>query len=211
MTPPTIAVKLSALFAIAALGSSLASGQGATAPPVAKPAVKQGAAPRVKPFEVAGTFTYFHTNGPPGGCGCISMYGASGSGAYYLARNFAFVADLSFVHQGNVNGTGKSLNFASYLFGGRIPVPVPHTRIVPFGQIMVGFTHDSGPIALVSASNYQDSNVPSMSAGGGVDVRLTPHLTLRAGEVEYVLTRFLNGVNSRQNNFRINSGVAVRF
>jgi peptidoglycan-associated lipoprotein len=214
MTPPNTAIKLFALLALAITGSavagSTASAQSAATPPVANPpAVTPVDAPVVNPIELAGAFTYLHTNAPPGGCGCISMVGGSGSAAYYYGPHFALVTDVSYVHNGNANNTGKSLNFASYLFGARVPVPLQHTRFIPFGQILLGVTHDSGPIAQASASSY--NTVIAAEFGGGLDYRLTPHLTLRAVQAEYLLTRFANGVNDRQNNLRIDSGVAVRF
>ena len=211
MNLPTISIKISTLLVLSVVGASIASAQGTTAAPVTSPGVAPVAAAVVNPIEVAGTFTYLHTNAPPSGCGCFSMYGGSGSAAYYYGPHFALVADISYVHQGNVNNTGKSLNFASYLFGARVPMPLDHARVIPFGQVLLGVTHDSGPIAQVSATNFLYANVVSASAGGGLDYRLTPHLTLRAVEVEYLLTRFPNGVNSRQNNLKINSGFAVRF
>jgi peptidoglycan-associated lipoprotein len=63
-------------------------------------------------LEVAGTFTYVHTNAPPGGCGCFSMFGGSGSGAYYAGRHFAFVGEFSTVTQDNVDGTNNRLTIA---------------------------------------------------------------------------------------------------
>ena len=42
-----------------------------------------------------------------------------------------------------------------------------------------------------------------MTAGGGLDIGLTEHIMLRAIQADYYLTHFDNGVNTRQNNFRI--------
>jgi len=207
MPPPTIAIKLSALLAIALLGLKIASGQTTPATSIAGPST----AVLAKPIEAAGTFAYLHTNAPPGGCGCFSMYGGSGSAAYYYSPYFALVADFSFVHQGNVNNTGKSLSFSSYLFGARVPVPLHHARIVPFGQVLLGVTHDSGAVAQVSATNFQNASVVTAAGGGGLDYRLTPRLTVRTVQVDYLITQFPNGVNNRQNDLRINSGLALRF
>jgi len=199
MTLPTINIKLSALFAIALMGSTIGHGQ-------------SNAAAGVKnPIEAAGTFTYVHTNAPPGGCGCFSMYGFGGSGAYYYGPHFALVGDVSFVHTSNADNTAQGLSFTSYLFGARVPVPLHHAHIVPFGQILIGATHESGPFAHVPATNFQNDSEFSAAGGGGLDYRLTPHLTLRTFQVEYLLTRFSNGVNSRQNNLRLESGLAARF
>ena len=199
MTLTTSKIKLSALLAVALMGSTIGHGQNTAAGDVKNP------------IEVAGTFTYVHTNAPPGGCGCIPMYGGSGSGAYYYGPHFALVADISFVHTGNADNTDQGLSFTSYLFGARVPVPLHHARIVPFGQILIGVTHESGPFAHVVATSFQDDSEISAAGGAGLDYRLTPHLTVRTIQVEYLLTRFPNGLNSRQNNLRLESGLVARF
>jgi peptidoglycan-associated lipoprotein len=199
MNLPTLHLKLSALVAVALMGSTTGHAQ------------SQATADVKDPIEVAGTFTYVHTNAPPGGCGCFSMYGVSGSGAYYYGPHFALIGDVSFVHTGNAGNTNLGLSFTSYLVGARVPVPLHHARIVPYGQIMIGVTRESGPFAHVAATSQQNDSEFSGAAGAGLDYRLTPHLTLRTFQVEYLLTRFPNGLNSRQNNLRLQSGVAVRF
>jgi hypothetical protein len=50
-----------------------------------------------------------------------------------------------------------------------------------------------------------------MTAGGGFDLPLSRHLILRPIQAEYLMTRLPNGVNDRQNNILITTGVAVRF
>jgi peptidoglycan-associated lipoprotein len=199
MTLPTIYIRLSALIAVALMGSTIGHGQSTPA---------AAASNRI---EAAGTFTYVHTNAPPGGCGCFSMYGVSGSGAYYYGPHFALVADVSFVHTGNADNTAQGLSFTSYLVGARLPLPLHHARIVPFGQILIGVTHESGSFAHVPATGFQNDSEFSAAGGAGLDYRLTPRLTMRTIEVEYLLTRFPNGLNSRQNDLRLESGLAMRF
>jgi peptidoglycan-associated lipoprotein len=162
-------------------------------------------------LEVAGTFTYVHTNAPPGGCGCFSMFGGSGSGAYYAGRHFAFVGEFSTVTQDNVDGTNNRLTIASYLFGARVPVPLHHGRFVPYGQALVGIAHDTGPVAHLSGSLLYTHNVIAASLGGGLDYRITRQITFRAAEVDYFPTGFPNNLGNRQNNTRVSSGVAARF
>jgi peptidoglycan-associated lipoprotein len=199
MTLPTLNLKLSALFAVAFLGPAIGHTQSTPTADVKNP------------IEAAGTFTFVRTNAPPGGCGCFAMYGGSGSVAYYYGPHFALVADLSFVHRGNVDNTGQFLSFSSYLFGARVPVPLRHTRLVPFGQALIGVTRESGTFAQVAATNFQNDSQVSAAGGAGLDYRLNPQVTLRTFQVEYLLTRFPNGLNGRQNNLRLETGVALRF
>ena len=199
MNLPITARRLSVLLALALTGTHFAAGQSTPAATVATP------------LEVDGTFSYVHTNAPPGGCGCFDLFGGSGSAAYYYGAHFALVGDVSFVHRGNVDNTGQFLSFSSYMVGARVPVPLHRMRITPYGQILIGVTRESGTFAHVVATSFQNDTEFSAAGGGGLDYRLTPRITLRAIQAEYLLTRFPNGVNGRQNNLRLESGVALRF
>jgi len=50
-----------------------------------------------------------------------------------------------------------------------------------------------------------------MTAGGGVDFRISEHFAIRPVQAEYFLTQFTDGANNRQNNFRYSAGIAFRF
>lgn len=50
-----------------------------------------------------------------------------------------------------------------------------------------------------------------MTAGGGVDVRISRHISFRPVETEYFLTKTPDGLNNRQNNFRLGVGIVLRF
>jgi hypothetical protein len=50
-----------------------------------------------------------------------------------------------------------------------------------------------------------------MTVGGGVDVRVSKHVSIRAVNAEYFLTKIPDGLNQRQNNFRLGAGIVLRF
>jgi outer membrane immunogenic protein len=161
--------------------------------------------------EVGLTYSYVHTNAPPSSCGCFSMNGGSGSFAFDFTKRLAGVADFSAVHAGNVDSTGLDLTLTSYLFGPRYSFHATGTRLVPYGQILVGGVHASGGFTPTNSTGAVASNAFAATVGGGVDFKLTHHLTLRPIQAEYFVTKLPNGVNDHQNNIRINSGVAIRF
>jgi hypothetical protein len=49
-----------------------------------------------------------------------------------------------------------------------------------------------------------------MTAGGGVDVGVSKHFAIRPAQAEYLLTKFADGNNDRQNNFRFGAGIVLR-
>jgi len=40
---------------------------------------------------------------------------------------------------------------------------------------------------------------------------VTRHMAIRLGQAEYLLTKFAEGSNNRQNNFRFETGIVLRF
>jgi len=58
--------------------------------------------------------------------------------------------------------------------------------------------------------DFSPQNVFAMTAGGGVDFKISEHIAIRPVQAEYFLTTFTDGGNNRQNNFRYSVGVVFR-
>jgi len=66
----------------------------------------------------------------------------------------------------------------------------------------------------VAASKSPSNNAFDFLIGGGNDILVTPKITIRPVQFEYLLTRFGNaftGGNNNQSNFRYQAGVVFRF
>jgi outer membrane immunogenic protein len=161
--------------------------------------------------EVALNYTFVRTNAPPGGCGCFSMNGGSASYAYHLSPQFAVVADIGAVHAGNVDASGRDLTLTTFLVGPRFSHPLKHNHLSPYAQILLGAVHATGGIAPTNSISASTSAAFTATIGGGLDARLTPHISIRTVQVEYFLTTLLNGADNHQNNLRVNSGVVFSF
>ena len=90
----------------------------------------------------------------------------------------------------------------SYLFGPRIYLR--RGRIRPFVQVFVG------PVWAEDGITFGSVTAFGMTAGGGIDVRVSRHIAIRPAQVEYFLTKFFDGNNNRQNNFRFGAGIVLR-
>ncbi len=161
--------------------------------------------------EIALNYTYLHTNAPPGGCGCFSMNGGSGSYAYHFGTQFAAVIEVGAVHASKIDASGLDLTLTSYLAGPRFFYRRPHTRFVPYGQVLLGAVRATGGLAPANAGGASSSTVFGSTLGGGVEFNITRAITLRAAQVDYFVTTFDNRVNNHQNNIRISAGVAYHF
>jgi outer membrane immunogenic protein len=161
--------------------------------------------------EVALNYTYVHSNAPPGGCGCFSWNGGSAAGAWHLNDRFAVVGDFAGIYAGSLDSSGLSPTLVSYLFGPRYTYRVRQGKLIPYGQVLLGGAHASNGYFPSATASSSSANAFALTLGGGLDIAVTEHVAIRAGQVEYFYTRFPNGVNQDQNNLRVSAGVVFRF
>lgn len=151
------------------------------------------------------SYDYLHANAPSGGCGCFSLKGASASAGVRVKPYLTLAFDASGSHANGLLGSNESLTLLTFLAGPRYISHLHRTRITLFGQTLFGVAHTS--------SNFiynEGGSGFALLAGGGLDVTLGRRFSLRATEVDYVLTRVPNGATNIQNNVRITSGLVFR-
>ena len=108
-------------------------------------------------------------------------------------------------------------NLFTYLFGPQIKFRTP--KFHPFGQLLFGGAHSNvyghafqsicQPVAgACSFSKAPTGDAFAMAFGGGLDIPVNHTVTIRAGEVNYLLTRFTNQLtDTNQSNVRFSAGV----
>jgi hypothetical protein len=116
------------------------------------------------------------------------------SGQYKFLDWLGGVADFD-GHYGSIHGIGTSTY--TFLFGPQISLP---SRVSPFGHLLLGGAHNS-------TGGFGSSSF-SMALGGGLDAELTDAIHWRLVQVDYLLTQFGGG---SQNNFRLSTGILIRF
>jgi len=152
-------------------------------------------------FEVSGNYQYLRFN-PGNGASGLNCQGGSGSGAAYLNAWLGVVGEFGAC---KVTGlpSGVSSHEMDYLFGPRVYFH-SHRRVFPFVQGLFGGDRFSAGVAGVGSGS---SNAFAAAVGGGADVTLTRHVSLRALQVDYFYTHF---GGASQNNFRLQSGIVWR-
>jgi outer membrane immunogenic protein len=155
-------------------------------------------------------YNYVRTNLPAGGCGCFALNGGSVWAAFNFSRSLGIVGEIASQNASNISSSGADLTLTSFLAGPRYRRRVAG-RFAPFVQLLLGGAHAWGSLAPGSSAVPGSANAFAVIAGGGLDIGFTRHMALRAFEADYYLTRFDNGVNDHQNNFRIAAGVIFRF
>ena len=154
-------------------------------------------------FDVSGTYQYVRVN-PGSGSDGINCQGGSGSVGAYLSARIGVIGEFGGC---KVTGlpSGITAHELSYLFGPRVYFPMSRGRVFPFVQVLAGGERFSGGASGLGSAS---SNAFAAAAGGGADVTLTRHLSLRAIQVDYLYTHF---GGASQNNFRLQSGIVYRF
>jgi outer membrane immunogenic protein len=163
--------------------------------------------------DIAFGYSYLHSNAPPGGCTCFNMNGFNISSAWPLRPGgFAIASDLTFETIGNINGTNYTLSFGTLTVGTRYLFRTHHRSFQPFAEALGGGAHASGTLSkLPNPLNNNATLAFAAVLGGGVDLRAGRTFSWRLVEADYLPTTFDNGVNNHQNNFRISSGLVIRF
>lgn len=154
-------------------------------------------------FEISGTYQYVRFN-PGSGSSGINCQGGSGSVGAYLSARIGVIGEFGGC---KVTGlpSGTTAHELSYLFGPRVYFPMSRGRVFPFVQVLAGGERFSAGVSGVGTGS---SNAFAMAAGGGADVTLTRHVSLRAIQFDYLYTHF---GGASQNNFRLQSGILYRF
>jgi opacity protein-like surface antigen len=161
-------------------------------------------------FEAYAAYSYtrFNVNADAPGIAPSATYNGNGGGGqleYNVNRWLGAVADLGgFIATSSGNGAFAGAGFTD-LFGPR--VNFRRGKIAPFAQILVGGVRTTDGIA---QSTGTENNF-AMTAGGGIDFKVSRHVSVRPVQADYFLTKIPDGLNNRQNNFRFSAGVVFRF
>jgi opacity protein-like surface antigen len=225
-------------FAVAALALVLLSGASVLAQTVKNPKV-----------QVFGGYSLLHADHggltastvntelgqPVGAFGLTSNYsGWNAEVQYNLNHWLGAVADFS-GHYGNLFITSNTLltelprsNQYSLMFG---PVLTYKTlwKVTPFVHALGGMDRqhqDAGSIpGLFGSSAYVTDWAVAVAAGGGIDYKVFPHMSVRLGQFDYLYTghdlnAFYNdafgrglfkNLASHENNLRFSTGILIKF
>ena len=157
-------------------------------------------------LEAYGGYDYarFNVNSNLPGVAPAASYNANGGGGqleYNPNNRLGIVGDLD----GYLVTKGTPLAGAfSYLVGPRINLQ--HGKVTPFTQVFFG-----GIGATSGIGHPGTANAFAMTAGGGLDFKVSRLISIRPVQAEYFLTKFADGLNNRQNSFRFGAGIVFRF
>lgn len=154
-------------------------------------------------------YSYVRANPGTSGLDGFNLHGGSASLAYNANGWLSGVADFGGYNSNNILGSGVDGTLSTYLFGPRVSYR-RNSHFTPFGQVLFGVAHIGGSDGLAFSTS---NNSFAMALGGGLDVNVSRHLSLRPLQLDYLLTHFNefgNGAQN-QNNLRVSTGVVFHF
>jgi len=173
-------------------------------------------------FDAFGGYSYVRVSIPTSGTSgniTSNLNGGSGAVAFYPSRWWGVVGDFGGYKLGDLKQGSTTLpvdgSVVTYLFGPRIRFGAE--AFTPFAQVLFGGAHigdvTTSDSAFCSPASPPCSVISSdsafaMTVGGGVDIKVARHFAIR-GQAEYLMTKFQDGVNDRQNNARISVGIVI--
>ncbi|MFZ0820582.1 MAG: outer membrane beta-barrel protein [Candidatus Acidiferrales bacterium] len=173
----------------------------------ASPAKAQNEEPRL---EVFGGYSYarFNVNANVPGIAPSATYngnGGSGQLEYNANHWLGVVGDLGGFSAASSGSGSFAGGVFTYLLGPR--VNFRRGKVTLFGQTLFGAAWTTDGIA---QSTGPENNF-AMTAGGGIDFKVSRHVSVRPVQAEYFMTKIPDGLNNRQDNFRFGAGIVFRF
>jgi hypothetical protein len=127
--------------------------------------------------------------------------GGVGQFAYYPSKWLGVVGEVS----GAADTDGRGSAMYTYMGGPR--ATLRHGRTQPYVQVLIGgarFTNSG----VQQGSGPASANSFAAAVGGGVDLKVVHHFSIRLVQVDYLFTHF---TGATQNNLRLSSGFVFRF
>jgi opacity protein-like surface antigen len=169
--------------------------------------------------ELAGAYAYSRLDlvGPGGYSEGLQSNGGTGSVAFNLTRSLGIVGEIGDYETSTVRSAGgASMTYLSYLFGPRISFRGKSDTLTPYVQTLVGGVKGNNSFFVTgpkgaSGTIHTNQNAFAWTLGGGLDAKVTNHVAVRVFQVEYMLTKWPDGANNRQSDFRFETGLVFSF
>lgn len=171
---------------------------------------------------------YSHLRGFPrlaAGNRLVDLNGGSASIAFDVNRFLGVVGEFGGFNNSQIRTSAnpsvvQNANGRAFLFlaGPRFSFR-NNGRFTPFAQALFGGIHAGQVTYSTGCTGAGCTPLPSetvfaMTAGGGLDLRVRPHLSIRLIQADYLMTNFQNqvtGGSGRQNDMLLSGGLVFRF
>jgi hypothetical protein len=160
-------------------------------------------------FDLAFTFNAASANQVGGSRFWMTGAGMQAHDRFY--GGWGAVADIAGLHKANINSSGVGLDMVTTVFGPRYTWSPNHHRFSFYGQGLVGEVFAFNTLLPMTPYPIHSDSGLAVLAGGGMNLRATPHVGVRVFEADYLRTQLLNTTTNAQNSLRAGAGIMFRF
>ena len=136
-----------------------------------------------------------------------------------LYRGLGVAGRVESQHASASSANGEPLTLVTAVFGPRYTMKSRSHRYAIFGEGLVGvsngfnslFSLGSGPVGSTDTGTTTSATSVAVDVGGGLDLRVSHHLAIRAIRASYLYTQFPNTTTNVQNSLSIGAGLVFRF
>ncbi|HSY34570.1 MAG TPA: hypothetical protein VK814_02355 [Acidobacteriaceae bacterium] len=131
-------------------------------------------------------------------------------------RGFGVAANIAGTNVGDAANSGTGLTMITTTFGPRYTWYRPfrsrgNRGLAIFGEGLIGEAHGLHSYFPATAGVLTDYNTFALQVGGGVDLGLSRHFSVRLFQADWLRTQFPNSTTNVQNTFRVSAGLVFRF
>jgi hypothetical protein len=141
------------------------------------------------------------------------LQGGSAMVGVSLWRGFGVAGDFAGSQSAKISSTGVGLRLYTFTGGPQYkwiaPSRADYYNSSVFGHVLVGEAHASDSVIAGATGPSSSASSFCFKAGGGVDLDITPRVSLRVVQADWVRTQFPNGTSNVQNNIQLGAGVVI--
>jgi hypothetical protein len=128
-----------------------------------------------------------------------------------LGDHVGLVADARGLHTSDINATGVGLDMITVAVGPRYTLSFAQRKLSVFGQGLAGEAMAFNGLFPHPPHTDSSANSFAILAGGGVDMRLSRRIAVRAAEVNWMHTQLPNGAGNVQSALLFGAGISYWF
>jgi hypothetical protein len=156
-------------------------------------------------FDVA--LTYDYTQGNAVTTKSFSMQGGSAQVHDQIWRGLGLVGDVGGAHSVNVANPKVGLDLVTLTAGPRYTWKPLHHGFSFYGQALGGGAFGMNSVFPTLTGTITSAHAVAVKVGTGMNVPVTPRISVRAFEVDWLYTQLPNGTTDVQNNLRVGAGI----
>ena len=141
------------------------------------------------------------------------LQGGSAMVGVSLWKGFGLAGDVADSQSARISSSGVGLELFTFSAGPQYkwiaPMRADYYNSSVFGHALFGEAHASNSVFAGATGPSSSASSFCFKVGGGVDLDLTPRISLRLIQADWVRTQFPNGTSNVQNNIQLGTGIVI--